>query len=202
MDAIQADLKIRLLANDVVVAESSDPNLWQRVLAAVVGGGALPTGAGGSESREQGGGSGDPLGYSETPIGNLAGKLEIPEDELRGALSPTDGAPYLHLDSRTWEAFKNNFPARGPNAVPAVVLASTALVLWFDELGLEGPSTAQAQAVLGTINVTGKNPTRSLRNCEWLQARNGRVYLNPARTSRAFAIVRAFCLRQGPPGDS
>lgn len=204
MDAIQAELKIRLLANDVVVAESADPKLWQRVLSAVVGEGALDRVSDRKDEDDplRNDGAGAEIGYSATALGNMARKLEVPEDELRGALAPTDEAPYLHLDSRTWEAFKNNFPARGPNAVAAVVLASTALVLWFEELGLDGVATAQAQAVLGTINVTGKNPSRSIRNCEWLQSRNGRIYLNPARTSQAYAVVRAFCLRQGPPGGS
>lgn len=200
MDVVQADLKIRLLANDVIVAESSDPRLWQRVLSAVVGGGQLPKD--GDRVLDEEDHRRDSAEPSDTPVGALASKLEISEAELRGALAPEDSAPYIHLDARTWEAFRNNFPSRGSNAVAAVVLAATALVLWFEELGLEGPSSAQAQAVLGTINVTGKNPSRSIRNCDWLQSRNGRIHLNPAHTSQAYAVIRAFCRRQGPPGSS
>ena len=84
-------------------------------------------------------------------------------------------------------------PSRGPNAVGAVVLALTLLVLWKDKAGLGSTAMKEATAVLDTIGVTAKNPTRSINNCEWLQIRNNSVVLNPAETSKALTVAKAYC---------
>lgn len=193
---VQANLKIQLLAEKVVVAESEDPQLWQKVLAAILGE---------QPNIDQLGVSDDPsLGAedipkdSSSPIDEFTGLLEIDKNQIVGALSPSDKSPFLHLDARTWEAFKQNYPSRGSNAVPAIVLAGTAVALWFKVMDVESPTQAQAKAVLKTIDATGANPTRSLRNCDWLQNRNGRIIINPARISDAIELVRNFCLKQGP----
>lgn len=206
MANVQANLKIRLFADEVVVAESQDHDLWQRVLADILAGGdevnpgakvkdpaISPKGA-----TRRGEGPKD----SNGALGRFAKLVDVPLAELKGAVGPEKEKPFLHLDARTWEAFKQNFPIRGPGAVAAVVFAATALVIWLDLIGEEAPTTAQCQAVLGTINITGKNPSRSIKNCEWLQERNGRIQLNPARVSQAYSVIKAFCLRQGLAGSS
>ena len=196
---IKADLEIRLLAGDLVVAVTRDRVLWQRVLAAIAGSDAADTTdidiSHLSETTET-------EDESKTdPIHGLADELEVPPAVIQTALAPSLDSPYIHLDSRTWEAFKRNFPTRGRLAVSATALALTALALWFDRLGVDPPKINQAQKVLNTIHVQGKNPSRSVKNCDWLQQRGNTVIVSPADISRALAVLRAFCMKQPLEGQ-
>lgn len=198
--AVTAKLKIQLLANDVLVAESEDAALWQKVLAKMQGQRGI------SDPEEDGDLE------SETPavrrrvrpsagsggVSGLAAELGIEEDLVVGACEPSSEAPYIHLDSHCWEALKQNTPPRGAKAVSAINLAGTLLCLWFRHAKIDGrPTQAQAKAVLATIGVQEANPTRALTNCEWLQSRGGgSIQINPARMSRAIAVARAFCSQQ------
>ena len=190
-NTIKADLRIRLYAGDMLVAEADDPGLWQRVLATITT----------SESPHDDRDKSAPLNVSGTggesdAFTRFAKELKLPNQTVQGALAPSTDPPFLHLDARTWEAFKKNFPARGTKAVAAPVFALTALALWFQSMATSPPTTAQAQAVLRTINVRGSNPTRSITNCEWLQQRGENVILNPAEISKAVKVVRAYCTKQ------
>lgn len=191
---IKAELEIRLLAGDLVVAVTRDAVLWQRVLAAITGSDApdteeiempnlLETTEVADESKAD-------------PLRGLADELEVPLVVIQTALAPSQEPPYIQLDSRTWEAFRRNVPTRGKQAVSATALALTALALWFDCLGVDPPKIDQAQKVLNTIHVQGKNPSRSVRNCDWLQQRGNTVIVSPAEISRALAVLRAFCMKQ------
>jgi hypothetical protein len=207
--AVTADLKIQLLANDVVVAESDDQALWQRTLGAI-------TGAKVTDPPPTARSAVDPFGalfslraepapdqLSEDPaekIRALAGELEVPEDVVVGACAPGTNDPRVTLDHRYWEAFRRNQPERGRGAVAPIVLACTVLALWTKHLGLGPPSQAEGQRVLGTINLRDPNPSRGIRNCGWLQQRGPLVVINPAEYSRAVALVRAYCLKQAPVG--
>lgn len=197
---IKADLEIRLLAGDLVIAVTRDPVLWQRVLAAITGSDASstedieiphPSRIGEAEDESKPG-----------PLRGLAEELELPPPVVQTALAPSEDPPYIQLDSRTWGAFKKNFPARGKQAVSATALALTALALWFDRLGVDPPRIDQAQKVLNTIHVQGKNPTRSVKNCAWLQQRRNLVIISPAEIPEALAVLRAFCLRQPLEGQA
>ena len=190
---IKTDLEIRLLAGGVVVAVTRDPLLWQRVLAAI-------TGSHGANVDDLAiSGSSDPAAAvdesGDDPVRALANELDVSVAEIQTALAPSQNPPFLRLDNRAWEAFKKNIPSRGRQAVSATALALTALALWFDNLGVDPPRIEQAQAVLTTIHVQGKNPTRSVTNCAWLQQRGRTVVLSPADISRAIAVLRAFCTK-------
>lgn len=195
--AVTATLKIQLLANDVLVAQSEDPALWQQVLSAMNGAGSLtiperqPV-TGQLEIRPNTGQSKGLRG-----IEGFAGELGLDTTIVTGACEPSSEAPFIHLDGHCWESFKRNTPARGTTAISAINLAGTLLCLWFKHAGIEGkPTPAQAKAVLATIGVVENNPSRAVNNCEWLQARGGGIQINPARMSRAVAIARAYCSQQ------
>ena len=190
---VKAELSIVLKANEVVVAESNDANLWQRVLAAIQGA------ASAAPFIE------DEVSVSVEDIGGDAidrfvKYLGATREQVVGACDPSTEAPYIHLDNHHWEDFRKNMPARGANAVNVSVLALTLLVLWRTNANLEPPTVRDAAAVRDTIAVDDKNAGRSIANCEWLQERNGVVRLNPSQTSKAIAVARAYCLRTSVSG--
>jgi hypothetical protein len=91
---------------------------------------------------------------------------------------------------------KKQLGKRGPTAVSAIVAAATLLGLWFQKAELGNPTQAQAQGVLGTINITDKNASRSIQNTSWLQGRSGgQIVLNPAEISRAVRLAKCFCTK-------
>lgn len=198
--SLKAKLHVKLLADDVVVAESNDEHLWRRVLAAIQGVGTRQDPDDGKEEE-----IGESKEQARRPSGGVkafAKELGISVDELEGACAPGNEPPYLHLDVHCWEEFKKNTPSRGRNSVAAISLAATLLALWFKHAGIEGRSTqTQAKAVLDTIGLTEPNPSRSIKNAEWLQSRGGGILINPARQSRAIAVAKAYCTRKPIPSD-
>jgi hypothetical protein len=194
--AVKAQLNIQLYADSVLVAESSDHELWRRVFAAIQTGKAftadddaeLAVAASPKRSLSQDG-----------PVAAFASELGVPENELVGACGPTTQAPYIHLDQRYWEALRNKTGSRGIDAIAPVALAATLLALWFKHGQIEGPLTIQhCQATLATISLRDQNAARSLRNAEWLQTRNGALVINPAQWSQAVRIAKAYCLKKAP----
>lgn len=194
--ALTAKLKIILQANDTIVAESEDSGLWQQILVAINTEASLPDNGQQLKPRREALEKA-PLRTSGTPsIDRLGEELGIDAPIVEGACGPTEEAPFIHLDKHHWEAFKKNTPATGPQAVGAVALASTLLVLWKGVAGLGDPLLHEASGVLSTIGVDAKNPTRSITNCQWLQLRGGAIVLNPALTSKAIRVAKAYCLKQ------
>jgi hypothetical protein len=200
---IKATLTIVLKAGDVAVAESHDPVLWQQVLAAISAGGDPEKKV--TETLDRGAHkkldhAGQPRGIGGvTHSAAFAKELGVAVDTLTGAISPSEQAPYLHLDLHTWAAWAKNNPTRGPNSISATALAATLLVLWFRKANLGTATVEQAQAVLQTADVIGANPTRSIRNCQWLQLRGeNQIVVNPAKFAYAIELARAFCSGDKP----
>lgn len=193
---IKATLTILLKAGDVAVAESHDPTLWQQVLAAISASGdseekAAETLARGAQKKLDQAGSG--IG-GVSPLAAFAKEIGVEVEKLIGAISPSDEAPFLHLDAHTWAAWAKNNPSRGPASISPTALAATLLILWFRKANMGHATVEQAQAVLQTANVTGSNPTRSIRNCQWLQLRGtNQIVLNAAKIAHAVELARAFC---------
>jgi hypothetical protein len=200
---IKAKLTIELKADGVAVAESHDPVLWQQVLAAI-------SAAGDSErtGREKLGSEPSrkldnvrQLAHigAATPAAALARELGVAVETLTGAISPSEKAPYLHLDLHVWAAWGRNYPMRGPTSISSTALAATLLVLWFRKSNLGTATVEQAQAVLQTADVIGTNPARAIRNCKWLQLRSeNQIVLNPAKIAYAIELARAFCSGEKP----
>jgi hypothetical protein len=191
---LKAKLTIQLLANDVLVAELEDDKLWRKVLAAMQGG-AQPDADTGEETFED---TEKDLSEAKSKpvlgVKAFASELKLPVETVQGSCAPVGDEPYLHLDSHCWESFKKNTPARGPQGIGPLQLAGTLICLWFKHAGIEGrPTQAQAQAVLGTIGMVDKNPSRAMKNCEWLQMRAGSILINPAKVSKAIAVAKAYC---------
>lgn len=199
---IKATLHIQLYADEVLVAKTDDPVLWQKVLACITTG----------ETADIDVGQHDPLDVPDSrdsiqdlPSSRLGEELELPATTIQAALAPSEDPPFLHLDARTWEAFTKNFPPRGRYSVPAIVLALTTLALWLKLLRKDPPTIADGKAVLRTINLEGSNLPRSVNNCDWLQQRGEGVSISPAEISRAIGVVQAYCTKQPlmqGPGDT
>lgn len=199
--SVKAKLTVRLLAQDVVVAESEDENLWRRVLATIQGAGSSEEAAdSGSLTREDPGlADGDEAGSRRSPVGRTTGlsamakALRVSTAEIEGACSPGTEEPFLHLDEHCWEAMRKSMPKRGPGLVAPIQLAATLLCLWYKYGQLEGaPTQAQAQAVLDTIGARDNNPSRSIKNCVWLQTRSGSIRINAARHSLAERVAKGY----------
>jgi len=203
--SVKAKLIVSLRADETVVAESEDPELWQRVLVAI-NTKSMPDAA----PRDALPSAATPAAPSVSPgslnagveIERFANELGVTTAQLIGACDPRTSAPYLHLNSHCWEALKRNTPERGPGALGPMVLGSTLMVLWFRSARLGTPKQADVHETLGTIGLVDKNPTRALKNCEWLQSRSGAIYLNPAETSKAIAVAKAYCVKQPPEINS
>lgn len=209
--SVKASLKIVLKADDVVVAESDDPELWKYVFSRMTQQGKSQNGSeeGPSDEQEET----TPLFSASQPsaesgtsiegdldqlINNFAETLDLDQEKVRGACDPTLEPPYIRLDKHYWQDFKSELPSRGTNAIPSIVIAASILVLWMDEIGYENPTLDEAQDVLRTIDTRDRNPGRGIENCKWLRKRNGGITLNPERTSMAAAVARAYCVGEHP----
>lgn len=199
--AVKANLKIILKADDTVVAESDDATLWQKVLVAINTGtsstGAIDNNKDGIEDLYNLNG----LPENDSPDGKItsfAEELGVPVKILQGACSPSTDPPYIQLDKHHWEALKKLVPKRGTKSIADVVVTATLLVLWKDNAKLGNTILKEASSVLGTLGLNAKNPTRSINNCEWLQIRGKNIVLNPAQTSKAITVAKAYCLKKDP----
>lgn len=188
--------EVKLFVKGEKVAESTDYKLWQAVLAAI------------SRSSEEGsvassGFLSDSLLTNveqiDDPIVKLAKELGIDVSTLRGACDPRKEEPYLHLDMHCWGEWMKNVPERGPTAVNTIAISATLLCLWFRSADLGNPTLQQSLKVLSNIGAKGNNPSRSIKNCSWLQPRGGQtLQLNPAEIERAIEVAKAFCEKRPP----
>ncbi len=194
MMSLKASLRVVLMANDVVIAESNDERLWRRTLEAIsVGNPDAVSAVTVSEAASRNSDSGE-----VTPSDSLqrfAAEIGVSRAEVEGASGPVAEPPYLHLNPRYWEALKENTPQRGPGSVAAPVLSATLLALWFRVAGLGPVRMQHVHDVLATLGLEDKNAPRAIRNCSWLVVRGQDVVLNPAEVSSAIALVRAFYTR-------
>ena len=207
MSQFKARLSVVLKANEVVVAESEDPGLWQRVLAAINSGstdslGALPAEAPGqmvtpppAEAASVGSTT-----KGNGPLSQFAARLGLTSETVEGACAPTLKEPFLHLDMHAWSAVKQQLPERGTKALSPIAVAGTLLALWAKEAGLATPTQSQALKVLATISLQDKNPSRGIRSSTWLQARpGGQIVLNPASIQKALLLAKCFCSQDWKP---
>jgi hypothetical protein len=191
---IKAALVVRLLANDVIVAESEDPTLWHRVLATVnvveqaSGLTSVRTGIAGAEVSHN-----DPL---SGPAAVWAAELGVSESDLESSCGPRREEPFLRLNPRCWEAFKKNVTDRGPGAIAPIALAATLLSQWFRIAGIPGPTVPEAQAVLKTIALRDANAHRGIARCKWLLNRSEGIAVDPSRVSVANQVSAAFVQRR------
>ena len=199
----KAKLKVILKADETTVAEIEDPILWGKVLAAInapkgEGVEAAPT-AGIGESFTGNDDQAKPAGNAVT---RFARSIGVTVAEVQGALDPVGEAPYLTLNKHCWEAMVKALPKRGPGSITPIGLAGTLLALWLEAEGSKTTATqALAGTVLGTINMSDKNPSRGIRNTKWLMPRSGGVIvINPAETSKAQEIAKFFCTKNWSVG--
>jgi hypothetical protein len=194
--AIKARLKLTLMADDVVVAECEDAQIWQAAFRAIQGNDfkdLLP------ENRTS---DLSDVGWvpeeERAAILSLSEELAIDPQDLLSACHPRMISPYIFPNKRYWESFKRQTAERGRTAVSNAVLAMTLLLLWGEKIHLERVTLRDGMAVLRAISARDDHASRAVENCSWLQKTSGRVVLNPEKISRAVAIARAFCLQTAP----
>jgi hypothetical protein len=192
---LRAKLKLVLKADDVVVAESDDPQIWSAAFAAIHEG--LDGRTFGSPPPQD-----EPIQWvpqdEQLAIRSLAEELNVEVKEVMAACHPRTIAPYIFLNRHHWEAFKRQTPERGRNAVSNAVLAMTLLLLWGEQINLDRVTLRDGMAVLRTISARDDHASRAVENCAWLQRSSGSYAINPDETSTALAVGRAFCLKQPP----
>jgi hypothetical protein len=200
MSGVKAKLKVVLQADDTVVAESDDAQLWQRILLAINKG---PDGHKELEAGEQHDGQARKGGAATTfeesiapqdDISRFAKAIGTGVAAVQGACAPVRVSPFLTLDMHCWTAMKEQTPASGRGSISPMAVAATLLALWVQQAKLSAATQAEAQKVLGTINLRDANAGRSIKQAEWLQSRPGGVIvINPARVKRAMAVAKSFC---------
>jgi hypothetical protein len=135
------------------------------------------------------------ISTADSPVAGLAAELEVPQENIVAACSPSRDAPYLQLDRHFLAAFSENTPSRGPNAVPDSVLIATLLAFWFERANLDRPQYQQVLDTMRASNLSTPNARRGIDNCEWLQVRGDRVIIKPTDVRKAVAMAKAFCLK-------
>lgn len=208
---LKARMSVVLKANDVVIAEVEDFQLWNAVLSAISAGSSslLQPGASVVASSTSIAGpsvidaviatnqANTPM---QEPVSKFAKDLGVDVDLLVGACAPSMSEPYLRLDSHHWERMRKDLPSRGPKAVPPIVLAVTILCLWARIGGMGSVTQAQAQSVLSDLGLRDNNPGRGMAGASWLQKRpGGQVVLNPAQISKAICLASCFCTQDWAP---
>jgi len=189
----RAKLRIVLKANETFVAESTDPILWQKVLAAI----NTQSEASKNENLEDISQNDKyDLSPAKGPVNQMAKEIGVSADVLKGACDPLDTKPFIHLDKHHWEAMKKATPSRGPKAISHIALAATLLILWKEKAKLGDSTIKDSQEVLATVSLSERHPNRSLDNCEWLQLRGKSIVINPAQTSKAIAAAKAYCTKE------
>ena len=183
---IKKNLKVKLFAGNELVTESSDPNLWGRVLSAITGGASQVL----NQNLEV-----DIDTDISTKVEKFAKELGVSVDEVQGACSPSNKEPYLHLDEHYWEAFQRNHNVMGRGAISHLQVAATLLTLWFKHIKKGKPTAEQAQVVLNTINLKDTNFKRTLGRSSWLQYRDNNISINPAEISKAVGVAKAYCTK-------
>lgn len=207
---VEGKLKVSLYAGTVLVAESADPILWQKVLASISKK-ALSSLASseGEELTEETDSfeESDIKKKSDTKseetvasnaVSALAQQLGLTVEQIEASCAPSIDAPYIHLDAQYWEALRKRTPARGSQAVSNIAIAATLLCLWFKKAGLQGqPSIPDCQAVLKTLSpsMADSNPTRSLKNASWLQKREQGISIDPTEMTTAINIAKTYCIK-------
>jgi len=191
--ALKARLKLVLMADEVTIAESEDPQIWQAAFQAIQGD---QTGLQPAPAEEN---SVEWVPEEErVAIKALAKELGVEVQDLMSACHPRPIPPYIFLSKYHWEAFKRNTPERGRNSVSNAVLALTLLLLWAEKAHIDRISMRDGYAVLRAISARDEHASRAVENCPWLQTRGGAIHLNPESISEAIAVARAFCLKQPP----
>lgn len=193
---IKAHLKLILTADNVVVAESEDPAIWQAAFQAIQG--ANIEQVLGTKSMNQDENIDWVPEEERSAILSLAGDLGIEPQALLAACHPRMIAPYIFLNKRYWEAFKHQTAERGRTAVSNAVLAITLLLLWGEKINLERVALRDGMAVLKTISARDEHASRAVENCPWLQKTMGKIVINPEKISRAIAVAQAFCTQSAP----
>ncbi len=190
---IKARLKLILMAEDVVIAETDDPQIWQAALQAIQGDVSCLTPKLDEDSTVEW-----VPEEERIAIKALARELDVDVQDLMSACHPRPIQPYIFLSKYHWEAFKRNTPERGRNSVSNAVLALTLLLLWAEKAHIEKITVRDGYAVLRAISARDEHASRAIENCSWLQTVGGGVHLNPEAISEAIAVARAFCKKEPP----
>ena len=205
---VKASLQIVLKANNVVVAKSDKPAVWQQALALITGPGKPPAAvmkrlaaarvtvpgvSPASSPAASTRATAAPPVDETAALAKFAAELKLDEAQVLSSCHPSTVYPHLRLDESAWRDFKRHTLPEGYNSIPQIVLATTLLTLWFRLTDLGDVTIKQGQDVLRTIGLRDKNAGRGLNHCEWLQLKGETVRLRPTKLTQALAVARAYC---------
>ena len=195
--AFKAKLKIKLYADEKLIVESEDSNLWQYAMSRILHGSSDEQNYVQSHNTATTANVSPPSHGSHSgsdPVLKFASEIGITVEEAQGACQPSLESPYITLNKRNWENFIRSTPSRGTGSVSKLGLVGALLCLWHDCAGLEEePRVSDCQRILKTIKLFEANPTRSFENSPWLMKRGRGISINPARTSHALEIAKNYC---------
>lgn len=192
------ELQLVLSANGIEVARSKDRQIWLNAMAAITGAEAGSTAGPAASPMVD-----PPDSVSQAsvvvsagdPLSQFAEELGVAKESLEAAAYPSEDEPYIHLDAKYWEAFRRT---SGYGRIAPSVLVATLLLLWDRRIAKMGDlGTRDCAKVFTAIGLNDKNPTRSIRNCDWLQLRGNTIKLNPANISRAEEVAATYCSARG-----
>ncbi len=201
---IKAALKTVLSAGETIVAESDDPVVWHRALAAMAEAaarpplpGPAPTGDAAATPAIRSAATAPPAAQPQrdAAVERLASELGVGADAIASACAPSRKPPYLHLDRAAWQVMQGATPPRGPGSVAPAALAAALLVLWFRSAELGNPTMKMLHLVLRAIGIRDKNAARVVDDAKWLHARGGEIALRTPYAPYAVALANAFCAR-------
>jgi hypothetical protein len=192
--------ELKLFVGGKEVAESKDVNLCLNVLAAIQRTQCKTTGSKIEDIvNEDLNSSILDVDGKDTELIAFSKMIEVDIPTLRGACDPKKEEPYMHLDMHHWADWRKSVASRGRNAVGAAALSATLMTLWFQHSGLGTPTVSQCQIVLSEIGVDDNHPSRTIRNCKWLQLRGRKtIQINPSEINNAVEVAKAFCEGRAP----
>lgn len=193
MAKITSKFKLIIKAGNVQVAESDDTELCLKVLNAI----SKKEGGSQDEATKNTGFTSENDDFSsessDDAVASFAKKIGVTVDQAIGACDPQSEDPFITLAPNYWEALKKNTGRRGKNSVASAVLALTLLNIWFSVIKKgEHPTQALAQSITTTLGDHGKNISRSVKNCEWLQSKGNGVSIDPSEYSQAIALAKLY----------
>lgn len=187
-------LKVTLHANDIEVVSTTDASIWLSVMAKITGAKSPRVNDTDEDEAERKVGNDERSKNTDsplTPLAKFADELGVDIERLEAACNPSQVEPFIRLDHKCYESFKT---APGQKRTPPTVLAATLLLLWNRQIAFGEVTTRLCAQVLNSIDVSDKNPSRSLKNCDFIQSKNDTNYkLNPIMLRKAEELALSYC---------
>lgn len=181
-----------LYVDDKIVASSSDLDLWQDILTTIKSNKTNNSVEKTCNNNNIQRVDKEVTNSSNSLLERFAKEIEVDCDMIKDACNPSEEAPFIRLDMKTWENYKRKH-FENKRALPDVVIAGTILALWKKSANLGDATQKEVIKILKQLNILATNPTRSYKNCEWLKYENGKIVLMATKYSLAQRMFLEYC---------